>query len=93
MRKFYPHHMTLEHFGGILKRADHFSLSNPNSAWSCFFPGCDSKCFTDCDLNWKDANFSEINLLLQKLELGLWKVFWPESPCGSSSRHLASVRP
>lgn len=47
-----------------------FEKSWPPLAEPCF-SGSDSKCFTDYNLVWKDSNFSEINLFLQKPELWL----------------------
>lgn len=47
-----------------------FEKSWPPLAEPCF-SGWDSKCLTDYNLVWKDSNFSEINLFLQKPELWL----------------------
>lgn len=41
------------------------------------FSGCNRERFTDYNRIWKDANFREINLFLQKLELWLWRLPWP----------------
>lgn len=89
MRKICASPVPLHTSGQFLRIADHLSLSNPNSTGPDF-SGCGRKCFTDYNLIWKDANFSEINLLLQKLELWLGRVFWASLCFAEALGHLAS---